>query len=72
MKQSSIRFTFYFCRYEYSNKVHVTFEEAKKQGIKMKNPGEVTLETEYNKIKDLDIENWEPIRIPRPWDETIE
>ncbi|XP_077291518.1 cytochrome c oxidase assembly protein COX16 homolog l(3)neo43 [Arctopsyche grandis] len=59
-------------RYEYSKGGAITFEEAEKQGIKMKKPGEVTLETEFNKVKNLDIDNWEPIRIPRPWDETIE
>lgn len=35
----------------------------------MKKPGEVTLESEYEKIKDLDIDNWEQIRGPRPWEE---
>ncbi len=35
----------------------------------MKDEGEVTLETEYEKIKDLDIDNWEPVRVPRPWEE---
>lgn len=35
----------------------------------MKKPGEVTLETEYEKVKTLDIDNWEPIRGPRPWEE---
>lgn len=38
-------------------------------GIKMKKEGEVTLETEYEKIKTLDIDNWEPVRGPRPWEE---
>lgn len=28
----------------------------------MKTVGEVTLETEYEKIKDMDIEHWENIR----------
>lgn len=35
----------------------------------MKKPGEVTLESEYEKIKQLDIDNWEQIRGPRPWEE---
>lgn len=35
----------------------------------MKKPGEVTLESEYEKVKDLDIDNWEQIRGPRPWEE---
>lgn len=28
----------------------------------MKKPGEVTLETEYEKIKEIDIDNWENVR----------
>lgn len=28
----------------------------------MKKEGEVTLETEFEKVKKLDIDNWEPIR----------
>lgn len=31
-------------------------------GIKMKKPQEVTLETEYEKIKEIDIDNWENVR----------
>jgi cytochrome c oxidase assembly protein subunit 16 len=34
----------------------------------MKAAGEVTLETEYEKIKKLDIDNWESKRVPRPWE----
>lgn len=43
--------------------------ELKKYGIEMKKPGEVTLESEYEKLKELDIDNWENIRGPRPWEE---
>lgn len=35
----------------------------------MKKRQEVTLETEYDKVKNLDIENWSNIRGPRPWEE---
>lgn len=38
-------------------------------GIQMKEPGSVTLEGEYEKIKQLDIDNWQSIRGPRPWEE---
>ncbi|CAG2064247.1 unnamed protein product [Timema podura] len=37
-------------------------------GIKMKKRGEVTLESEYEKLKELDIDNWSNIRGPRPWE----
>lgn len=40
-----------------------------KLGIKMKGAGEVTLETEYEKIKEINIDDWENIRGPRPWEE---
>lgn len=35
----------------------------------MKKPGEVTLETEYEKIQKLDLDNWTQVRGPRPWEE---
>lgn len=37
-------------------------EELDKIGVKMKDTGTVTLETEYEKIKKIDIENWEMVR----------
>lgn len=41
-------------------------ENLAKLGIKKK---KVTLEEEYEKIKQLDIDSWENIRGPRPWEE---
>nr|CAI5829804.1 unnamed protein product [Callosobruchus analis] len=38
----------------------------------MKKPGEVTLESKFERINNLDIENWEQVRGPRQWDEKIE
>ena len=35
----------------------------------MKNPEDVTLESEYEKVKKLDIDSWENKRGPRPWEE---
>lgn len=49
-------------RYEYSNKSTISAEELEKEGIFMKKPGEVTLETEYEKVKSIDIDNWESVR----------
>jgi hypothetical protein len=40
-----------------------------KYGVEMKEPSEVTLEKVYDTIKELDIDNWEPKRIPREWEE---
>ncbi|XP_069677320.1 cytochrome c oxidase assembly protein COX16 homolog, mitochondrial [Periplaneta americana] len=56
-------------RYEFSKQCPINPEMAEKHGVKMKKPGEVTLESEYEKIKKLDIDNWENIRGPRPWEE---
>lgn len=34
---------------------------------------EITLESEYEKVKEtLDIEHWEQVRGPRPWEETVQ
>lgn len=44
-------------------------EEMKKYGVNMKKREEVTLETEYDKVKSIDIEHWSNIRGPRPWEE---
>ncbi|KAF6208575.1 hypothetical protein GE061_017033 [Apolygus lucorum] len=60
---------FSLLRYQYSKRVVLTPEEAAKFGIEMKRPEEVTLESEYEKIKKLDIDNWENVRGPRPWEE---
>lgn len=56
-------------RFQFSKNTSLTPEEAEKHGIKMKKPGEVTLEKELEKIKDMDINNWENKRGPRPWEE---
>lgn len=48
----------------------MTPEDVEKYGIKMKKSDEVTLETEYAKIKSLDIEDWDNQRGPRPWEES--
>ncbi|CAK9800605.1 Cytochrome c oxidase assembly protein COX16 homolog, mitochondrial [Anthophora plagiata] len=42
-------------------------KDLEKKGIQMKKP--VTLEEEYEQIKKVNIDNWENVRIPRPWEE---
>lgn len=59
-------------RYQYRTVSKINPEEMEKHGVKMKKPGEVTLESEYEKIKKLDVDNWKQVRGPRPWEETIE
>ncbi|XP_030376440.1 cytochrome c oxidase assembly protein COX16 homolog, mitochondrial [Scaptodrosophila lebanonensis] len=56
-------------RYQYAKKQPVSPEDMKKYGITMKKRGEVTLETEYDKVKVIDIDHWENKRGPRPWEE---
>nr|BAN21334.1 conserved hypothetical protein [Riptortus pedestris] len=56
-------------RFQFSKKEVLRPEDLKHLGITMKKPGEVTLESEYEKIKEMDIDNWENIRGPRPWEE---
>lgn len=46
----------------------VSSEEMTKYGVNMKKKGEVTLETEYDKVNQIDINNWTNIRGPRPWE----
>ncbi|BFF89343.1 cytochrome c oxidase assembly protein COX16 homolog mitochondrial [Drosophila madeirensis] len=56
-------------RYQYSKKQPVTPDEMKKYGVSMKKRQEVTLETEYDKVKTVNIDEWENKRGPRPWEE---
>ncbi|XP_059478777.1 cytochrome c oxidase assembly protein COX16 homolog, mitochondrial [Neocloeon triangulifer] len=57
-------------RYTFSKKEAFKPEEMKKLGVKkeVKSTGEVTLESEYEKIKAIDVDHWENKRGPRPWE----
>lgn len=59
-------------RFQFNRVSQITPEEMKKYGIEMKKPGEVTLESEYEKIKNLDIDSWVQVRGPRPWEENFD
>lgn len=52
----------FLLRYTFSKKLTLKPDEVEKAGVKMKQTGEVTLETEYEKIKEIDIEHWENVR----------
>ncbi|KAL3283843.1 hypothetical protein HHI36_018013 [Cryptolaemus montrouzieri] len=56
-------------RYEYSTKSTVSREQLEQEGIILKPPEEVTIEAQYEELKKMDIDNWENIRGPRPWEE---
>jgi cytochrome c oxidase assembly protein subunit 16 len=60
-----------FClsRYQFSKQQALKPEDFEEHGITVKKTGEVTLETEFEKIQTLDIDNWSNIRGPRPWEE---
>ncbi|XP_032514267.1 cytochrome c oxidase assembly protein COX16 homolog, mitochondrial [Danaus plexippus] len=57
-------------RYQFSAVKGVSKEEAEKMGLHREK--EVTLESAYEDIKKLDIDNWENKRGPRPWENNIE
>lgn len=46
-------------RYEYRGQKRLTPEEAKEFGISMKKPGEISMEKEFERIQNLDIDTWE-------------
>lgn len=60
-------------RYQYSKVESVKLRnELKKEGLLSDKPPK-TLEEHYEEtVKNADIDNWENIRIPRPWDEEEE
>ncbi|EFX90458.1 hypothetical protein DAPPUDRAFT_39440 [Daphnia pulex] len=47
-------------------------EEAEKWGILKKDKSEVTLETEFEKVKQVSLIDWENKRGPRPWEQVTE
>lgn len=50
-----------------------TDEELQEMYAKMKKTSDqISLEEEYEKVKQMDIDNWEQKRGPRPWEETFE
>lgn len=55
-------------RYRFKKNQLLSPVELKRHGIVKKEKSEVTLETEFEKIKKIDIDNWENKRGPRPWE----
>lgn len=57
-------------RYKYRKVTHVSEEEKNALEKETKRPSrDITLESEYETLKELDIDNWEQKRGPRPWEE---
>lgn len=59
-------------RYEFRNPTELTREELAKEGIIKKKPEEVSLEKAYEKLKEIDLDNWKNIRGPRAWEDNTE
>lgn len=58
-------------RYEFQKGKKITNEEAEKYGIKMKNKdNKPTFESVYDEIGQRDLDNWQNIRGPRPWEDS--
>lgn len=56
-------------RYQFAATRSLSAREFAKHGVEKKPASEITLEGEYEKLKQLDIDNWEQKRGPRPWEE---
>lgn len=67
---TNLKRRFLYYRFQYFSSQKIKPEEMEKLGIKMKKPEEVTLEAGYESIKNLDIDNWEQVRGPRPWEKS--
>lgn len=55
-------------RYTFSKKSTVK-EDIKRSGMEVKDQKESSIEKQYEKLKDMDLDNWEQVRGPRPWEE---
>lgn len=62
---------FLFSRYQFSKQQTVTPEEMEEFGVAMKKPDEVTIEKVYEKVKEMNLDDWENKRGPRPWEENF-
>ncbi|XP_037814427.1 cytochrome c oxidase assembly protein COX16 homolog, mitochondrial [Lucilia sericata] len=58
-------------RYQFSKQQTVTPDEMEELGIPMKKPEEVTIDKIYEKVKTLNLDDWENKRGPRPWEENF-
>lgn len=54
-------------RYKYSQSSVSPKEMTELNKVKVKQ--DVTIEDAYEKVKTMDIDNWEQVRGPRPWEE---
>lgn len=59
----------YFFRFKYYRDASKVKPEELRELERMKVKPDVTLEEAYETVKNMDIDNWEQIRGPRPWEE---
>ncbi|GAB1869701.1 Cytochrome c oxidase assembly protein COX16 homolog, mitochondrial [Camponotus japonicus] len=57
-------------RYKRTTEVPSIRDELEKKGIQIRPLEEITLEKEYEKLQKMDLDNWQNIRISRPWEES--
>ncbi|XP_025105145.1 cytochrome c oxidase assembly protein COX16 homolog, mitochondrial-like [Pomacea canaliculata] len=55
-------------RYDFRRTTRITNEEAKKFGVTLKN--KETVEDVYEDLQKVDLDSWQNIRGPRPWEDS--
>lgn len=73
-KQSDItfnlhNFSYFSKRFKYYRDAQKVSVEEMQELAQLTTRKDVTLEEEFEKIKEMDIDNWEQVRGPRPWEE---
>lgn len=59
-------------RFKYFSNQKVSPEDMAKYGVQMKPSSEVTLEKVYEEMQAMDIDSWQQVRGPRPWEENLD
>jgi len=57
-------------RYDHRAQKTLDREEMAELGVTMKAASDVTIEKQFKRLKEMDIDTWENKRGPRPWEET--
>ncbi|XP_064603219.1 cytochrome c oxidase assembly protein COX16 homolog, mitochondrial-like [Liolophura sinensis] len=56
-------------RYQFRKSEMITPEEAEKYGVKMKRE-KITIESEYESLQKMNLDTWQNVRGPRPWEDS--
>ncbi|XP_076442091.1 cytochrome c oxidase assembly protein COX16 homolog, mitochondrial-like [Babylonia areolata] len=57
-------------RYDFRKGKMITNKEAEQYGVKLKTDGAKTIEDAYEELQEKDLDSWENIRGPRPWEDS--